>query len=226
MKRFLLLFCSVVLVCSIMVVPAFAVGEPHYVELFVVGNEIQGEPPGWLPLASDELFDITVSAGDYSFTFYGVPLDILWELPYDDPIYGDDYVFVEFYVEDFEDSLDFCFGMTFRKETLKFDNVDGCPCDLKVGETWFSDFTVIIASTDLRQDPEPVTGGSLLSGVFGVFGGVGSWIIAQLGSLTSIFWNADAGALTFLGVLAVAALALAVILLLAFVVVRFLRFRG
>lgn len=92
---------------------------------------------------------------------------------------------------------------------------------------------VVLPSDSLRPieptvpvDPEPESGGSLISNVASIFGSVGSWIAGQLGTATSLFWNADAGALTFLGVLAVCALAIAVIFLIIVICSRFLRFRG
>ena len=81
----------------------------------------------------------------------------------------------------------------------------------------------------------PVVGGSEsgsdaeaspLGSIFDVFGGVGSWIGNQLGSTTSLFWNASTGSLTFLGVLSICAVGFALILLLVQVVSRFLRFGG
>ena len=67
---------------------------------------------------------------------------------------------------------------------------------------------------------------SPIGSVFDVFGGVGSWIGSQLGSTTSLFWNASTGSLTFLGVLSLCAVGFALILLLVLVVSRFLRFGG
>ena len=62
--------------------------------------------------------------------------------------------------------------------------------------------------------------------VFDVFAGVGSWILTSLGSVSGLFWNATAGQLTILGVLAVAALGVGVVLGLVFIISRFLRFRS
>ena len=103
--------------------------------------------------------------------------------------------------------------------------VEACACILTLdGEPYSFLDSLQYEFSLIPHDNQPVTGGSPLSGIFDVFGGVGSWIVGQLGTTTSLFWNGQG--LTFLGVLAVAALALAVVLLLVFVIVRFLRFRG
>lgn len=96
----------------------------------------------------------------------------------------------------------------------------GCNYDVRNFAVYAGD-----QSSALLSQPDQ-TAGSVVSSFTQVFGSVGSWIAGQLGSTTSLFWNAGTGTLTFLGILAVCALALAVILLLVFVVVRFLRFRG
>lgn len=226
MKRFLLLFCTVVLVCSIMVVPAFAFEtiRVHYSEDHFESFTNSNNP---------------IPSGEYFVSFYIPALDSTLEL-------GSLEVILQPYYISCEPDDPYCDAVisAFTYETFDTEPVDAFAFEvvwdwngseyILVDDPSFSSalayiddieyLDVVVELTPVA--PEPVTGGSPLSGVFGVFGGVGSWCIAQLGSLSSIFWNADAGALTFLGVLAVAALALAVILLLAFVVVRFLRFRG
>lgn len=61
---------------------------------------------------------------------------------------------------------------------------------------------------------------------FSIFGSVGDWTVNQIGEFGSVFWNAEAGSLTFLGVLGVAGLALAVVILIVFVVSRSIRYHG
>lgn len=60
--------------------------------------------------------------------------------------------------------------------------------------------------------------------VFGVFTGIGSWLVAELGNATSLFYQADTG-LTILGVLAVAGLGIAVVFLLINWIKSLLQFR-
>lgn len=70
----------------------------------------------------------------------------------------------------------------------------------------------------------------IIQAVLSVFGDIGEWIISQLSLITEIFWaqSADGSSyhLTFLGVLAVAALGISVIFLLIRVIQNFLHFRG
>ena len=209
MKRFLLLFCAAVLACSIMIVPAFAADD-----LTFTVDILNSEEPIHLGVPLDGL---------YSINFYDANNQIVFSLP----------------------AKDFTFPITvFYTETLSDDGNEGWELrfyyednDLMVNtEFWgcaddmcgdFSFFFPNVVSFELlpvsapMPDPEPV---SPISGIFGVFTGVGSWLAGQLGTTTSLFWNGQG--LTFLGVLSVSGLALAVVLLLVMVIVRFLRFRG
>lgn len=66
--------------------------------------------------------------------------------------------------------------------------------------------------------------GTVLEAIFAVFTAVGDWIVGAIAKLTPMFYAE--GALTFLGVLAVAGLALSVIFLLIGIIQRFMHFRG
>lgn len=66
---------------------------------------------------------------------------------------------------------------------------------------------------------------SLVASVTEVFTSIGQWVVTSLGSLTEFVWDADAGSLTFVGVLSVCGLAFAVTLLVLFIVLRFFRMR-
>lgn len=80
----------------------------------------------------------------------------------------------------------------------------------------FSDYTL-----GVTQYYEPFDVGSC----FDIFGSVGEWTVDSVGSFSSVFWNAETGTLTFIGILGVAGLAIAVIVLLVFVISKYLRFR-
>lgn len=60
--------------------------------------------------------------------------------------------------------------------------------------------------------------------VLSVFSGVGSWLAGAVSSMTTMFWTAEGG-LSVLGVLAVASLALAFILLLIWLIAGWMKFK-
>ena len=66
---------------------------------------------------------------------------------------------------------------------------------------------------------------SVLEAILAVFMSVGEWIGGAITALIPIFWVAETG-LTFLGVLAVAGLAISVTFLLIGLIQNFLHFRG
>lgn len=66
--------------------------------------------------------------------------------------------------------------------------------------------------------------GTVLEAVFNVFFEVGDWIVRAVNNFIPMFY-VD-GALTFLGVLAVAGLAISVVFLLIGIIQRFLHFGG
>lgn len=70
----------------------------------------------------------------------------------------------------------------------------------------------------------------VLQAILDTFSGVGDWIVTAIESFVPMFWTAGesggAGSLTFLGVLAVAGLAISVVFLLISVIQNFLHFRG
>lgn len=78
---------------------------------------------------------------------------------------------------------------------------------------------VSAAHFDFRSD-------SFLDKFFSLFNDIGVWLRAQLAILISLFWNAAAGQLTFLGVLSLISLGLSVVLLLIKVILNFLHFRS
>lgn len=66
----------------------------------------------------------------------------------------------------------------------------------------------------------------MVEAVTNVFTGIGDWIADFLPTIMSIFWDAEAGTLTFLGILAVCGLAVSIFFLLMGVIQNFLHFRG
>ena len=66
----------------------------------------------------------------------------------------------------------------------------------------------------------------MVTAVTNVFAGIGEWITDFLPTIMSLFWDADANGLTFLGVLAVCGLAISIFFLLMGVIQNFLHFRG
>lgn len=68
---------------------------------------------------------------------------------------------------------------------------------------------------------------NVLTDILAIFSGVGDWIADAVNSLVPMFYTAgDNGGLTFLGVLAVAGLAISVVFLIIGVIQNFLHFRG
>lgn len=65
---------------------------------------------------------------------------------------------------------------------------------------------------------------AVLTAILAVFTAVGDWIVTAISALVPMFY-AD-GALTFLGVLAVAGLAFSVVFLLIGIIQKFLHFAG
>lgn len=67
---------------------------------------------------------------------------------------------------------------------------------------------------------------AVVTAITGVFTSIANWISTTIPSITAIFYDAEAGTLTFLGVLAVVALGISIFFLLMGLVQNFLHFRG
>lgn len=65
----------------------------------------------------------------------------------------------------------------------------------------------------------------IITQVTGIFADIAEWIVATIPTLTGLFYVPDTG-LTFMGVLAIAGLAISIAFLLIGIVQRFLKFRG
>lgn len=205
MKRFLLLFCTAVLCCALIAVPALAAetgtysldisdsgscmdGDPislgHYrVELYLSGSD---QPI--LITADFEFTNLQVCVSLPSFTYEGVSYSVQCCPDTGGLSTADIYA----------DSGDFDLGSC----TLKFSPVSGSDVPVK------------------GKQPSLTDSGSIMD----VFGVVGTWIIGMLTSMTGIFWTGSQ--LTMVGVLAVCGLAFAVIFLIVALISRFLHFRG
>lgn len=66
---------------------------------------------------------------------------------------------------------------------------------------------------------------TVLESILEVFMVIAEWIPTAITSLVPVFWNTETG-LTFMGVLAVAGLAVSVVFLIMGIIQRFLHFRG
>ena len=66
---------------------------------------------------------------------------------------------------------------------------------------------------------------NILTAVLDVFSSVGAWITDAVNDLIPMFYSAESG-LTFMGILAVAGLAISVVFLLLNIIQNFLHFRG
>lgn len=66
----------------------------------------------------------------------------------------------------------------------------------------------------------------MIQAITSVFSGLGEWIVDFLPTVQSIFWDAEVGTLTLMGVLAVCGLAVSTFFLLMGIIQNFLHFRG
>lgn len=210
MKRFLLLFCAVVLIGAIMIVPAFAAESFTVIFSEASYGYIDADPlslNGWY---------LTVSVESYtgsSYTFDPIQLTFAPS--------SEERNSVDLNVDGVNVGL-----MTYWADLGEgnvYFSLDRFPYDPYEAMT---NFTFTPTTPPVVDEPGSDAEASPIGSIFDVFGGVGSWIGSQLSSSTSLFWNASTGSLTFLGVLSTCALVFSLILLLVLVVSRFLRFGG
>lgn len=88
------------------------------------------------------------------------------------------------------------------------------------GDLYLSGSDPVITFVEVPDPPIVFDPVDLLS----VFTGVASWFSGAVGAMTSMFWTAE-GSLTVLGVLAVASLAIAIIILLIYLLAGWLKFK-
>lgn len=90
----------------------------------------------------------------------------------------------------------------------------------------FSTLGAVKVSDDLTYQPVVYVPPDYVQSVTEVFDGLGVWLIAGLNNVIALFWVADTGTLTLLGILAVCGLAVSVFLLIMGIIQNFLHFRG
>lgn len=206
MKRFTFLFCSVVLVCALMVVPAFATGELQF-SIDYLNHQSAVELSAPLD-------------GLYTVNFYDADNQLVFSLPAKDFTYPN----TVYYGEGSESEGPWWeMSFSYNGDALMLETGFGGCTDEDCGN--FNFFYPDVSTFELVPftpiDPEPV---SPIAGIFGVFSGIGFWLASQLGVFTAIFWNGQS--LTFLGILSICALAIAVVLLISYMLSRFIRFKG
>lgn len=90
----------------------------------------------------------------------------------------------------------------------------------------FSILGAVKVSDDLIYQPVVYVPPDYVQSVTEVFDGLGVWLITGFNNVISLFWVADTGTLTLLGILAVCGLAVSVFLLIMGIIQNFLHFRG
>lgn len=199
MKRYILLFFTLIVAASLLIIPAAAAQVQFSGEIVNGVGSVMAEPydgPATITLIFDDSQIV-------QFTF-----DVMSE--YDSDIMCPDDSEFGVYMVRFG-PVDGGFDITLCDETLSPAEID-CSFTLTFGAA---------------SDP-PVKGESpeLAVSVFDVFTGVGSWLVTSLGSVSGLFWDAAAGELTIIGVLAISALGIGLMLGLVLIISRWLRFRG
>lgn len=109
------------------------------------------------------------------------------------------------------------FPLDLRGYDTTFDSYWSIP-----GNRFYGVYGDVTVPDDLRYFEPVISYGSNPS-VFSVFSGVGTWFSDVLQNISTMFWTADSG-MTVLGYLAVASLALAVILLIFYLIAGWLKF--
>lgn len=199
MKRFLIIIAVLAMSVSLFCIPAFASSEEVYT-VSVPGSFSVADPLGdW------EIIAVLNNGEHYEF-----PIFTLTELPTDDV--GVD-VSYPISITSGEGELSITV-LPFNDELYSF-AVSGSFNDSDLGEVTFKR---VVAPPDTGE-------GSLISVVMGVFTSIGRWVVSSLGNLIDFVWDADAGSLTFIGVLSVCGLAFAVALFVLYIVLRFFHMR-
>ena len=67
---------------------------------------------------------------------------------------------------------------------------------------------------------------SVLTSILAVFSAIGTWFVGSVEDMTPIFWNSSESSLTLIGVLSVAGLGIAVILMVVRLISKFFHFAG
>lgn len=212
MNKMLILLSSVVLLFSLLIIPASAAESDFSLTFY----EAQSAESDFLLDAGTYVasFDfVSSNVSDWVSDPFEVP-ELFYQIPEAVAIYRDGEAVYEFSMESYEDVFIYTFYDAFDDSADDFSNIGT---------------SVVVTFIPSEAGPDvPVKGEStaVAVSVFDVFAGVGSWIVTSLGSVSGLFWDAAAGNLTILGVLAISALAIGLVLGLVLIVSRWLRFRG
>ena len=175
MKRFLLLFCTVVLVFSIMIVPAFAFDS---FSIEVVDTQFVNPDPV-LVLHPDRLYDITLVTDDFSYTYHDVYL--IPEI-YGDDTYGSLYDLAVWFPVDDSRNFDFDFTVLYGGNSisnlvcLEASGVVAC------GDDEIYDFTIIFSDASIV---EPLTPVDAVDSIGAFFHSALSWFTSLISVISS-----------------------------------------
>ena len=211
MKRFLIIALVVMLVVAMWAVPAFADGT---MSSYIDDHGNVAFPV--VPESGRYLCEVTFIIDDGSFTWSGVvQLNYMHEVLDDGTELFASIGIIQ--LVDGDQKIDLNLGVMQGPDS-NYGGESPILCFLGTEHAMFS-------VVSLTLTPAPVSGEeAAVDSVFGVFTGIGSWLVAELGNATSLFYQADTG-LTILGVLAVAGLGIAVVFLLINWVKSLLQFR-
>lgn len=212
MKKMVILLSSVVLLFSLLIIPASA-AESDFSLTFEEVQTVESEYllPAGTYVASFDF--VSTNVLDWVSDPFVVP-ELLYQTSESVVIFREGEAVYEFSMDSYEDIFTYTFYDAFGDPTDDFSNIGS---------------SVVVTFIPSEVGPDvPVKGDStaVAVSVFDVFAGVGSWIVTSLGSVSGLFWDAAAGNLTILGVLAISALAIGLVLSLVLIISRWLRFRG
>lgn len=196
MKKIFVIFSSVVLFFSLLIVPASAAEAEYYDVDFYAGQNFSG--PG-------------VPVGLYSVSLVLPSLDASYELSTNFEVSHDAncYAISSIIYLDVSYDVQFCPDPSGSNSIVEISDSAGNYLD---------------ADGYLRFTPvaEPL---SFVDGVLAVFSGIGSWFISSLLSVSVLFWNPDIMQLTLFGVMSIVAVGVALILLLIYHISQRMRFK-
>lgn len=206
MKWLKIFFCAVMVV-AIIAVPCYATNEGSYSHYIAPGTYLVDEIPdiSMLNLAPNArlTLDFAFSSNGNSYTGLYVAKG------------ASDVVFSYSYLPNYSAVYSSYDGGWINESYRTIDVVDGFYIDdFNTYYFWVANF--------MRSDS--VFSAGLFDEMFGLFTFVGQWISGATDALIPIFWDGEA--LTFIGTLAVSALALAVSFLIIGLIQRFLKFKG
>lgn len=251
----LLMVCFTAIVCTMVVnwsVPEeAAILEGKVCSVQVFNSDYEAQPladdsvPAFADMDANADFDLVIDGSPDTSDVVGVwffpavpvtysfDVDLSFYSFYDDLDYdrlhgyvfrGDDGLSIDGYGVGFTPFYRFDEGgWSYVYERLLYVTSASVPADVLAA---FSSLGVVKVSDDLDYTPVVYVPPDYVQPVTEVFDGLGVWLITGLNNVIALFWVADTGTLTLLGVLAVAALAVSVFFLLMSIIQNFLHFRG